>query len=110
MNNVGQVCGGTYRGDLFGNYEDLGETYEPGDVMPWWAIEQGFISAGWHRISDQGWVVGRASTGLSDGAGHIRSAVVRFADPIGWSSMSACCWIVSPGSIVPPATTSSTTC
>ena len=33
MNNVGQVCGGVYRGDLFGNYEDLSDTYEPGDVF-----------------------------------------------------------------------------
>ena len=71
LNNVGQVCGGAYRGDLFGNYEDLSDTYEPGDVMPDWAIENGGISAGWHRINDQGWLVGRAGTGISDGAGHL---------------------------------------
>ncbi len=89
LNNVGQVCGGSYRGDLFGNYEDLTDTYEPGDVMPDWAIENGGISASWHRINDQGWLVGRAGTGISDGAGHYYVAIVRYADPIGWTGMAA---------------------
>ncbi|MCA9290508.1 MAG: hypothetical protein KDA25_05235, partial [Phycisphaerales bacterium] len=84
MNNVGQVCGGVYRGDLFGNYEDLTETYEPGDVMPQWAVDNGGISASWNQINDQGWLVGRASTGISDGAGHLLVAIVRYADPVGW--------------------------
>ncbi|MHC5004866.1 MAG: hypothetical protein ACYTJ0_17290, partial [Planctomycetota bacterium] len=84
LNNAGQVCGGSYRGDLFGNYEDLSDVYEPGDVMPDWAIENGGISAGWYRINDQGWLVGRAGTGISDGAGHYYVAIVRYADPIGW--------------------------
>lgn len=87
MNNAGQVCGGSFRGDLFGSYEDLGETYEPGDVMPQWAIENGGISASWHRINDEGWLVGRAGTGISDGAGHLLVAIVRYADPIGWTGM-----------------------
>jgi hypothetical protein len=87
LNNVGHVCGGAYRGDLFGNWEDLTDTYEPGDVMPGWAIENGGISAGWHRINDLGWLVGRAGTGISDGVGHYLVAIVRFADPIGWTGM-----------------------
>ncbi len=88
MNNLGQVCGGVYRGDLFGNYEDLTETYEPGDVMPAWAIENGGISAAWHRLNDAGALVGRAPTGISDGAGHFLVAIVRYADDIGWTSMN----------------------
>ena len=88
LNNVGQVCGGSYRGDLFGNYDDLSETYEPGDVMPQWAIDNGGISASWKQINDQGWLVGRAATGISDGAGHFRVAIVRYADPIGWVGFS----------------------
>jgi hypothetical protein len=87
LNNVDQVCGGSFRGDLLGNWEDLTDTYEPGDVMPDWAIENGGISAGWHRINDLGWLVGRAGTGISDGAGHYKVAIVRFADPIGWTGM-----------------------
>jgi hypothetical protein len=87
MNNLGQVCGGSYRGDLLGNYEDLTETYEPGDNMPWWAIENGGITAAWYRINDQGWLSGRAPTGISDGAHHHKVAIVRFADPIGWTGM-----------------------
>ena len=86
MNNVGQVCGGSYRGDLFGTWTDMTDTYEPGDVMPGWAIDNGGISAGWHRINDQGWLVGRApAPGISDGAGHFLVAIVRFADELGWA-------------------------
>jgi hypothetical protein len=87
LNNAGQVCGGKYRGDLFGSYVDLSDDYEPGDVMPQWAIENGGISAGWRRMNDLGWLVGRAGTGISDGAGHFLVAIVRFADPIGWVGM-----------------------
>jgi hypothetical protein len=87
LNNVGQVCGGVYRGDLFGNYEDLTDPYDPGDVMPEWAIENGGISAAWRQINDLGWLVGTAGVGYVPG-GLWETAAVRYADPIGWTSMA----------------------
>jgi hypothetical protein len=99
LNNAGQVCGGVYRGDLFGNYEDLTDTYEEGDVMPAWAIDNGGISASWNQINDQGWLVGRAPTGISDGAGHYYVAIVRYADPVGWVGFNPVSHLSAAGGI-----------
>lgn len=74
INNSDQVCGGPYRGDLFGNYQHLGNPPEIGEP-------------GYTKINDQGWVMGRAGTGISDGAGHFLATVVRFADGLGWTVM-----------------------
>lgn len=74
INNSDQVCGGPYRGDLFGNYQHLGNP--PGIGAP-----------GFTKINDQGWAMGRAGTGISDGAGHFLVTVVRFADGFGWTVM-----------------------
>jgi hypothetical protein len=88
-----------YRGDLFGNYEDLTDTYEEGDVMPQWAINNGGISASWNQINDQGWLVGRAPTGISDGAGHYYVAIVRYADPSGWVGFAPVSHLSAAGGI-----------
>ncbi len=77
LNNFGQVIGSTYRGDLFGNWEDL-------------AALPGSPAAILNEINDLGWVVGRAVTSQSDGAGHFLVAITRYADPIGWTDME---WI-----------------
>ncbi|NNM26354.1 MAG: hypothetical protein HKO59_10295 [Phycisphaerales bacterium] len=86
MNNEGQVIGSRYRGDLFGNYEELVGHPGTGGDYPDWAGDS--VTAGWHRINDHGWTVGRAGTGISDGAGHFLVAIIRFAEPFGWTSLN----------------------
>jgi hypothetical protein len=75
INNVGQVIGGRYRGDLDGNFVDLG-------------IPPDCTSSTLGGINDLGWVTGRAGRPFTDGAGHFMVSVTRFTDA-GWHVMPA---------------------
>ncbi len=75
LNNVGQVVGGPYRGDLNGNYVDLG-------------IPPNCTSSVLLGINDLGWVSGRAGRPWSDGAGHLMASATRFTDA-GWHVLPA---------------------
>ncbi len=75
LNNVGQVVGGRYRGDLNGNYVDLG-------------IPPDCTSSVLLGINDLGWVSGRAGRPWTDGAGHFMASVTRFTE-VGWHVLPA---------------------
>ncbi|MHC5113168.1 MAG: hypothetical protein ACYTGP_01910 [Planctomycetota bacterium] len=64
LNNAGQIVGGRYRGDLDGNFTDLGI---PPDCT------SAFLAA----INDDGMATGRAGRPFTDGAGHFMVSIVR---------------------------------
>ena len=86
VNDLGQVCGGRYRGDLFGNYQDMGAA-------------PGTHSTSFVGINELGSMVGRAGTSLSDGAGHFYATVVRWTDVGGWTSMPPISHLTMAGAI-----------
>lgn len=86
INNNGQICGGSYRGDLFGNFQDLGAAPET-------------HSTRFNKINDQGMVSGRAGTSISDGAGHFLATVVRYSDAGGWVVKPPVSHLTMPGGL-----------
>lgn len=86
VNDLGQVCGGRYRGDLFGNFQDMGAAPSTHSTS--------FVG-----INESGSMVGRAGTSQSDGAGHFLATVVRWSDTSGWTALTPVSHLTLAGAI-----------
>ena len=78
LNELDEVVGGAWLGDLFGNYTHVGDPPE-------------WTTASISGMNEIGGVCGRAATGQSDGTGHYLVAVVYKHLGV-WGNFDVCCW------------------